>query len=115
MTKDSSGPPRSFAGMLALLTGLCAAGLSAVWFARFWEGGLRFAMLPPDDLTEFDLLMSNVLFTELYMFGVPILVLVALAAGSVAWRERIGQVGLALGVAAAMGYALALRSALTIL
>jgi hypothetical protein len=49
------------------------------------------------------------------MFGVPILVLVALAAGSVAWRERIGQVGLALGVAAAMGYALALRSALTIL
>ncbi|MCK7504032.1 MAG: hypothetical protein MZV70_07965 [Desulfobacterales bacterium] len=111
---DADRPQRSFAGLLALLTGLCAAGLSAAWLARFWEGGLRFAMLPPDDLTEFDLLMSNVLLTELYMFGVPILALMALAAGTVSCRERIGQIGLTLGVAAAVVYALALRSTLTL-
>ena len=103
----------SFSGLLALLTGLCAAALSAAWFARFWEGGLRFAMLPPDDLTEFDLLMSNVLLTELYMFGLPILALMALAAGAVAWRERFGQVGFALAAASVVGYALALQSSLT--
>jgi hypothetical protein len=111
----NAGAPRaSFSGVLALLTGLCAAGLSAVWMARFWEGGLRFAMLPPDDLTEYDSLVSHVLFTELYMFGVPVLALMALAAGAVGWRERIGQVGFVLGAAAAAGYALALRSALTL-
>src|SRR5512137_632133 len=110
---DTNRPARSFSGMLALLTGGCAAALSAAWASRFWEGGLRFAMLPPDDLTEFDMIMSNVLLTGLYMYGVPILILMALAAGAVAWRERIGQIGLALGVAAAAGYALALRSALT--
>ena len=107
-------PPRSFSGLLALLTGLCAAGISAAWLARFWEGGLRFSMLPPDDLTEFDLLMSNVLLTELYMFGVPLLALMAVAAGTVSCRERIGQVGLALGLATAVIYALAFRSALAI-
>jgi len=111
---DSDRPQRSFAGLLALLTGLCAAGVSAVWLARFWEGGLRFAMLPPDDLTEFDLLMSNVLLTGLYMYGLPILVLVAIAAGMVSCRERSGQIGLGLGVAAAVVYALALRNALTL-
>jgi uncharacterized membrane protein YwaF len=107
-------PPRSFAGVLALLTGLCAAGVSAVWLARFWEGGLRFSMLPPDDLTEFDMLMSNVLLTGLYMYGLPILALMAIAAGTVSCRERIGQIGLLLGVAAAVVYAVALRSALTL-
>lgn len=111
---ETKPPPRSFSGVLALLTGLCAAGLSAAWLARFWEGGLRFSMLPPDDLTEFDMLMSNVLLTELYMFGLPILALMALAAGAVAWRERSGQVGFALGAASVVGYALALRSALTL-
>jgi len=111
---DSGAPPRSFAGMLALLTGLCAAGLSAAWFARFWEGGLRFAMLPPEDLTEFDLLMSNVLLTELYMFAVPLLSLTAVAAGTVSCRERIGQMGLALGLVTAVIYALALRSAFSL-
>lgn len=108
-------PPRSFSGVLALLTGLCAAGLSAAWLARFWEGGLQFSMLPPDDLTEFDLLMSNVLLTELYMFGLPVLALMAVAAGTVSCRERIGQIGLALGLATAVIYALALRSAFTLL
>jgi hypothetical protein len=112
---DTHQPQRSFAGLLALLTGSCAAALSAAWLARFWEGGLRFAMLPPDDMTEFDLLMSNVLFTELYMFGVPILALMALAAGAAAWRERAGQVGFILGAAAVAAYALAIRSALTLL
>lgn len=112
---DTDPPPWSFSGVLALLTGVCAAALSAAWMARFWEGGLRFAMLPPDDLTEFDALMSNVLLTALYMYGVPILVLMALSAGAVARRERIGQIGLALGVAAAAGYALALHSALSLL
>jgi hypothetical protein len=107
-------PPRSFSGLLALLTGLCAAGISAAWLARFWEGGLRFSMLPPDDLTEFDLLMSNVLLTELYMVAVPLLSLTAIAAGTVSCRERIGQVGLALGLAAAVICALAFRSALAI-
>lgn len=111
---ETDRAPRSFSGLLALLTGLCAAALSAAWFARFWEGGLRFAMLPPDDLTEFDMLMSNVILTELYMFGLPILALMALAAGAVAWRERVGQVGFALGAASVVGYALALRSALTL-
>jgi hypothetical protein len=111
---DADQPQPSFAGLLALLTGLCAAGLSAAWMARFWEGGLRFAMLPPDDLTEFDSLMSNVLLTMLYMYGLPILVLMAIAAGAVAWRERFGKLGFALGVAAAAGYALALRNALTL-
>ena len=105
-------PPRSFFGVLALLTGVCAGALSAVWVHRFWEGGLRFAMLPPDDLTEFDTLMSNVVLTALYMYGAPILILMALSAGTVAIRERIAQVGLALGVGAAAAYALALRSAL---
>ena len=104
-------PPRSFSGLLALLTGLCAAGISAAWLARFWEGGLRFSMLPPDDMMEFDQLMSNVLLTELYMFAVPLLSLTAIAAGTVSCRERIGQVGLALGLATAVFYALALRSA----
>ena len=112
MTTDQ--PKCSFAGVLALLTGLCAAGLSAGWMVRFWEGGLRFAMLPPDDMTEFDLLMSNVLLTELYMFGLPILALIALAGGAVAWRERFGRMGFALGAASVVGYALALRSALTL-
>ena len=107
-------PPRSFSVLVALLTGLCAAGISAAWLARFWEGGLRFSMLPPDDLTEFDLLMSNVLLTELYMFGVPILARVAVAAGTVSCRERVGQIGLALGLATALIYALAFRSALAI-
>jgi hypothetical protein len=107
-------PPRSFSGLLALLTGTCAAILSAAWLVRFWEGGLRFSMLPPDDLTEFDLLMSNVLLTELYMFGIPILALMAIAAGTVSCRERTGQIGLALGLAAALIYALALRSAFTL-
>jgi hypothetical protein len=97
------------------LAGVCAAGLSAAWVARFWEGGLRFAMLPPDDLSEFDTLMSNVLLTGLYMYGLPILALMAIAAGTVSCRERIGLVGLALGMAAAVVYALALRSALTLL
>jgi uncharacterized membrane protein YwaF len=106
--------PRSFSGLLALLTGLCAAGISAGWLARFWEGGLRFSMLPPDDMMEFDRLMSNVLLTELYMFAVPLLSLTAVAAGTVSCRERIGQVGLALGVATAVIYALALRSAFTL-
>jgi hypothetical protein len=112
---DAGSPPRSFSGVLALLTGVCAAGLSAVWMARFWEGGLRFSMLPPDDLTEFDLLMSNVLLAGLYMYGLPILALMAIAAGTMSCRERIGLIGLALGVAAAVIYALALRSALTLL
>jgi hypothetical protein len=110
----TEAPQRSFSGRLALLTGFCAAGLSAVWLARFWEGGLRIAMLPPDDLMEIDLLMANVLLTELYMFGVPILALMALAAGAAAWRERAGRIGFILGAAAAVGYALALRSALTL-
>lgn len=112
---DTERPQRSFAGTLALLTGLCAAGVSAVYLGRFWEGGLRFSMLPPDDLTEFDLLMSNVLLAGLYMYGLPILALMAIAAGTVSCRERIGLIGLALGVAAAVIYALALRSALTLL
>jgi hypothetical protein len=111
---DAGSAPRSFSGLLALLTGTCAAMLSAAWLARFWEGGLRFSMLPPDDLTEFDLVMSNVLLTELYMFGIPVLALVAVAAGTVSCRERIGQIGLALGLATALIYALALRSALAI-
>jgi hypothetical protein len=34
--------------------------------------------------------------------------------GAVAWRERFGKIGFALGVAAAAGYALALRNALTL-
>lgn len=111
----NAGTPRaSFSGVLALLTGLCAAGLSAAWMARFRNGGLRFAMLPPDDPMEYDSLVSNVLFTELYMFGVPILALIALAAGAVGWRERKGRAGFALGAAAMAGYAIALRSALTI-
>jgi hypothetical protein len=110
----AGAPQRSFSGLLALLTGLCAAGLSAVWLARFREGGLRFAMLPPADPMEYDALVTNVLFTELYMFGVPVLALMALAAGAVGWRERRGQAGFVLGAAAAVGYALALRSALTL-
>lgn len=111
----NAGSPRaSFSGVLALLTGLCAAGLSAAWMARFWEGGLRFAMLPPDDVMEYDALVSNVLLSELYMFGVPVLALMALAAGAVGWRERKGRAGFVLGAAAAAGYALALRSALTL-
>ena len=115
MTVATGVPQRSFSGLLALLSGFCAAGLSAAWLARTWEGGLRFAMLPPDDLTDYDLLMSDWLMTELYMFGVPILVLMALAAGAAAWRERAGRIGFILGAAAAVGYALALRSALTLL
>ena len=111
---DSAAPQQSFAGLLALLTGFSAAGLSAAWLARFWEGGLRFSMLPPEDLTEFDLLMSNVLLTELYMFAVPLLSLTAAAAGTVSSRQRIGQIGLALGLATAVIYALALRSAFTL-
>ena len=111
---DPDVPRRSFAGVFALLAGLCAAALSAFWLARFWEGGLRFAMLPPDDLTEFDRLMSNVLLTGLYMYGLPILVLMAIAAGTVSCRERFGQIGLALGLAAAVAYALALCNALTL-
>jgi hypothetical protein len=71
-------------------------------------------MLPPDDMMEFDQLMSNVLLTELYMFGVPILALTAVAAGTVSCRERVGQIGLALGLATAVIYALALRSAFTL-
>jgi hypothetical protein len=112
MTMDTATPQRSFAGVLALLSGFCAAGVSALWLARFWEGGLRFAMLPPDDLTEFDMLMSNVLLTGLYMYGLPVLVLMAIAAGTVSCRERIGQIGLALGAVAAAVYALVLRNAL---
>jgi hypothetical protein len=112
---NAGSRPRSFSSVLALLAGVCAAGLSAAWVARFWEGGLRFAMLPPDDLSEFDTLMSNVLLTGLYMYGLPILALMAIAAGTVSCRERIGLVGLALGMAAAVVYALALRSALTLL
>ena len=111
---DTDRPPRSFAALLALLTGLCAAAISALWFARFWEGGLRFAMLPPDDLMEFDRLESNVLLTVLYMLAVPVLGLMALAAGAAAWRDRMGQIGFALGAAAAVAYALALRAAHTI-
>ena len=110
---ESGVRQRSFAGTLALLTGLCAAAISVAWLARFWEGGLRFSMLPPDDLTEFDLLMSNVLLTELYMFAVPLLSLTAVAAGTVSCRERVGLIGLALGLATAVIYALALRSAFT--
>ena len=111
---DTGSPPRSFSGVLALVTGVCAAGLSAAWMARFWEGGLRFSMLPPDDLNDFDMLMSNMLLTELYMFGLPILALMAIAAGTVSCRERTGLAGLVLGAAAAVGYALALRNALTL-
>lgn len=111
---DTRPPERSFAAVLALLTGLCAAALSSVWLARFWEGGLRFAALPPDDVTDFDTLMSTVLLTELYMFGVPILALMAISAGTVSCRERTGQVGLTLGLAASVVYALALQSALTL-
>jgi len=48
------------------------------------------------------------------MFGVPVLALMALAAGAVGWRERKGRAGFVLGAAAAAGYALALRSALTL-
>lgn len=55
---ETDRAPRSFSGLLALLTGLCAAVLS------------------------------------------------------VAWRERVGQIGFALGAASVVGYALALRSAL---
>jgi hypothetical protein len=112
---DTERSQRSLAGMLALLTGLCSAGVSATYLGRFWEGGLRFTMLPPDDPMEFDQFMSNVLLTGIYMYGLPILALMAIAAGTVSCRERIGLVGLALGVAAAVVYALALRSALTIL
>ena len=111
---NAGATPRSVAGLFALLSGACAAGVSAAWLARFWNGGLRFATLPPDDLMEYDLLMSNVLLTELYMFGVPILALMALATGVAAWRERAGRIGFALGAAAVVGYALALRSALTL-
>ena len=71
-------------------------------------------MLPPDDLMEFDRLESNVLLTVLYMLAVPVLGLMALAAGAVAWRDRMGQIGFALGAAAAVTYALALRAAHTI-
>jgi uncharacterized membrane protein YwaF len=108
---DAGAAPRSFSGLLALLTGTCAAILSAAWLARFWEGGLRFSMLPPDDIMEFDRLMSNVLLTELYMLAVPLLSLTAVAAGTVSCRERVGQIGLVLGLATAVIYALALRSA----
>ena len=114
MTTPSGAPPRTFAGLLALFAGVCAAGISGAWMARFWDGGLRFAMLPPDDLMEYDQLVSQVLFTQLYMFGVPILALMALAAGAVAWAERPGRVGFVLGAAAVAGYALALGSALTL-
>ncbi len=107
-------PQRSFAGVLALLTGLCAAGVSAIYLGQFWEGGLRFSMLPPDDPMEFDRLMSNVLLTELFMFAVPALSLTAIAAGTASCRERIGQIGLALGLAAAGICALAFRNALTL-
>jgi hypothetical protein len=48
------------------------------------------------------------------MFGIPILTLMAIAAGTVSCRERIGQIGLALGLAAALIYALALRSAISL-
>jgi hypothetical protein len=48
------------------------------------------------------------------MFGIPVLALVAVAAGTVSCRERIGQIGLALGLATALIYALAFRSALAI-
>jgi len=34
--------------------------------------------------------------------------------GAIACRERIGQIGLALGLAAAVAFALALRNALTL-
>jgi hypothetical protein len=70
-------------------------------------------MLPPDDITEFDALMSRVLLTELYMFAVPVLSLTAIAAGTVSSRERVGQIGLLLGLAAAVAFGLALSSALT--
>ena len=111
---DADRPERSFAGLLALLTGLGAAAISTFWLARFWEGGLRFSMLPPDDLTEFDALMSNVLLTELYMFAVPVLSLTAIAAGAVALRERFGQIGFVLGAAAVAVYAVALRNAIAL-
>jgi hypothetical protein len=87
---------------------------TAAWLARFWEGGLRFSMLPPDDVTEFDLLMSNVLLTELYMAAVPLLSRTAAAAGMASSRERIGQIGLALGLATAVSYALSLHSDFTL-
>lgn len=111
---DTDTSQHSFAALLALLTGVCAAVISAFWLARFWEGGLRFSMLPADDPTEFDSLMSSVLLTELYMFAVPVLSLTAIAAGTVSCRERFGQIGLALGLAAGVVCALAFRSALTI-
>ena len=111
---DTERSQRSLAGMLALLTGLGAAGVSAIYLGRFWEGGLRFSMLPPDDPMEFDQLMSNVLLTELFMFAVPVLSLTAIAAGTASCRERIGQIGLALGLAAAVICALAFRNALTL-
>jgi hypothetical protein len=111
---NSGGPQRSFATLLALLTGGCAAAISALWLARFWEGGLRFSMLTPEDPMEFDLLMSNVLLTELYMFAVPVLSLAAVAAGTASCRERVGQIGLVLGLAAALVWALAFRSALAV-
>jgi hypothetical protein len=63
----------------------------------------------------FDTLLSNILLTELCMFGLPILAVRATAARAVSCRERIGVVGLALGAAAAVVQAIALRSALTLL
>jgi hypothetical protein len=107
---DAARPSRSFAGVLSLLTGGFAAGLVLAWFVRFWPGGPFGFLLLTNDLMEFDRLASNWVLSLLFMFGVPMFGLVALAAGTAAMGERAGKVGFALGFAAIAGYVAAMRN-----
>jgi hypothetical protein len=67
-------------------------------------------MLLPGDPLEFDRLTSNFVLAGLFTFLVPVLSLVALAAGTAALRERAGQIGLALGLVALFVFAMSLGS-----
>lgn len=107
---DAARPSRSFAGVLSLLAGGCAAGLVLAWFMRFWPGRPFGFLLLTNDLTEFDRLASSWILSMLFMFGVPMFGLVALAAGTSAMRERTGKVGFALGFVAIAGYVAAMQS-----
>ena len=102
--------PRPLTAAMALLCGGCAAVISASWLWMSWDGGIKFPPPPPEDLMDFGSLQATAGLAVAFQFGVPLLVIAALASGLPASRHRAAQIGLFLAAASGACYLLFMRA-----
>lgn len=81
------------------MTGAIAFAIALAWLIKIWAHGSFALMLVPEQFLR-GAVSNNLVLAALFTFLMPMLSLVAIAAGVLSVQESVGRVGLSLGLAA---------------